>query len=309
MIFPRQQQEAKEGQDRLRLPPLHLFKVFDAAARRGSFSAASEELCVTPSAVSQQIRQLEDLLDIRLFRRLPRKVELTREGRLLASAVSEALSLIARAYLQINDPGESTILCINAPTSIISRWLMPRLSEFMQLQPHIKVNLLASNDPVDFDRQDIDIAIRWGDGLWPDVHAEKLGSGKLFPVGRPEIISSEATFDQPESLLDHTLLQPIDGGFWTAWFRTTGISSVKDAAKLYFDDEGVMLDAAVHGQGIALADKILVENDLKSGRLVRLHDHEMETDRGYYVLSSRAFSEKPAVIAFRHWLSSFNRNE
>ncbi|MGF7160096.1 LysR family glycine cleavage system transcriptional activator [Rhodoligotrophos appendicifer] len=287
-----------------RLPPLNLFRVFDAAARLGNFSAAAEELCVTPSAVSQQIRQLEDLLEVRLFRRLPRKMELTREGTVLASAVCEGLSLFVAACQKIVDPNEPAVLCINAPASIASRWLVPRLKRFMQLNPQVKITLLASNDAVDFDRQDIDVALRWGNGRWPHARVERLGHGRLFPVCSPALLREGPPIHHPHDLRHHTLLQVVEGSFWSAWFAAAGADRGESSDKLYFNDVGLMLDAAVQGQGLALANQPLVESDLKSGRLIRLFETEIETGEGYYVLTSPDFSEKPAVATFRHWIQT-----
>ncbi|MBH0238781.1 transcriptional regulator GcvA [Methylobrevis albus] len=290
------------GRRSMRLPPVNLFRVFDAAARHGNFTAAAEELCVTQSAVSQQIRQLEDLLDVRLFRRMPRRMELTREGTALASAVGEAMSLLARACDRIADPKAPTVLCVNAPPAIASRWLVPRLKRFMQLNPQIKITLLASNDPVDFDRQDIDVAIRWGHGNWPNARVEKLGRDRLFAVCSPSLLREDPVIVSPRDLAKHTLLQVVNSSLWAAWFAAAGIAGVSFDETLYFNDSGLMLDAAVQGQGVALASQLLVENDLRTGRLVRPFDVDIETGEGFHLLTSHDFSEKPAVAEFRRWI-------
>src|SRR5690606_37699781 len=126
-----------------------------------------DELCVTPSAVSQQIRALEEILDIRLFRRMTRKVELTREGTALANAVQESLVLISQTCARLQDPRSPKVICVSATPSLATRWLVPRLGDFMSANPHVKITLMASNEAVDFERQDIDVAIRWGGGDWP----------------------------------------------------------------------------------------------------------------------------------------------
>ncbi|MEZ0211572.1 MAG: transcriptional regulator GcvA [Xanthobacteraceae bacterium] len=285
-----------------RLPPLNLFRVFDAAARHGNFTSAAEELCVTQSAVSQQIRQLEELLEVRLFRRMPRRVELTREGTALASAVGESIGLLVRACERIADPKAPVVLCVNAPPSIASRWLVPRLKRFMQLYPQFKVTLLASNDPVDFDRQDIDVAIRWGSGVWPNARVEMLAPDRLFPVCSPALLREGPALARPRDMARHTLLQVVNGSFWGTWFAAAGAGHVAFEETLYFNDAGLMLDAAVQGQGIALASPLLAESDLKAGRLVRPFDVEIETGSGFYVLTSPDYSEKSAVAEFRAWI-------
>jgi LysR family glycine cleavage system transcriptional activator len=287
----------------VRLPPVNLFRAFDAAARHGNFTTtAAEELCVTQSAVSQQVRQLEDLLEVRLFRRLPRRVELTREGTALASDVREAMALLLRACNRIADPNTPAVLCVNAPPAIASRWLVPRLKRFMQLNPLVKVTLLASSDPVDFDRQDIDVAIRWGHGRWPNAKVESLGHDRLFPVCSPALLREGPPIRNPRDLGQHTLLQVVNGSLWAAWFAAAGVAGVTFDETLYFNDAGLLLDAAVQGQGVALANHLLVETDLKSGRLVRPFDVEIETGEGFHVLTNPDFSEKPTVAEFRRWI-------
>ncbi|MFK8250621.1 transcriptional regulator GcvA [Ancylobacter terrae] len=291
-----------------RLPPLNLFRVFDAAARHGNFTTAAEELCVTQSAVSQQIRQLEELLEVRLFRRMPRRVELTREGTALASAVGESMALLMRACERLVDPKAPVVLCVNAPPSIASRWLVPRLKRFMQLNPTVKVTLLASSDPVDFDRQDIDVAIRWGSGVWPNARVEMLAPDRLFPVCSPSLLREGPPLLVPGDIVGHTLLQVVNGNFWGAWLAAAGASGLAFEETLYFNDSGLMLDAAVQGQGVALASPLLVESDLRSGRLIRPFDIEIETGSAFYLLTSPDFSEKPAVAEFRSWIGFEGRS-
>ncbi|MGH7005145.1 MAG: LysR family transcriptional regulator, partial [Alphaproteobacteria bacterium] len=184
--------KAIQGKIFTKLPSLNLFRVFDAAARHRSFRLAASELCVTPSAVSQQIRQLEDFLEFRLFRRLPQQVELTREGMALAEVVKECLAMLLQGCNRLVDPSMPTVICLNSSSSLASRWLLPRLRDFMGLYPHIKITLIASNDPIDFKRQDMDMAIRWGDGSWhPEVRAEALASDYHFPVCSPDYLERQ----------------------------------------------------------------------------------------------------------------------
>ena len=172
----------------------------------------------------------------------------------------------------------------------------------MQLNPLVKVTLLASNDPVDFDRQDIDIAIRWGNGYWPGSRVEKLGPDKLFPVCCPTLLREGPRMQQPSDLAAHTLLQTIRGSNWAAWFSAANVAGLTYNTPLHFDDPGLLLDAAVQCQGVALASALLVENDLRSGRLVRPFPLEIQTGEGFHVLTSPAFSDKPVVATFRRWI-------
>ncbi|TBW35482.1 transcriptional regulator GcvA [Siculibacillus lacustris] len=285
-----------------RLPPLNLFRVFDAVARHASFTAAADELCVTQSAVSQQIRQLEEFLEVRLFRRLPRKIELTREGTALANAAAEAIIMLSRACERMVDPDMPTVLCVSAAPSIASRWLVPRLKRFMKLNPRIKITLLTSTDPVDFERQDIDVAIRWGDGRWPGLSVELLGREPVFPVCSPALLAETADLGFPADLGGQVLLQVVNGQSWANWFEDAGIGGGAGGDALYFGDAGVMLEAAAQGHGIGLATYLLVEHDLKSGRLIRASEIESQADGGFYLLSNPNYAEKPAIAEFRRWI-------
>jgi LysR family glycine cleavage system transcriptional activator len=286
-----------------RLPPLNLFRVFDAAARHRSFRFAADELCVTPSAVSQQIRQLEDFLGARLFRRLPRQVELTREGTTLANVVQEALILLSRGCGRLVDPAASTVLCINISTSLASRWLVNRLKDFMAEYPQIRITLLSSNDPVDFRRQDVDVAIRWGTGNWkPEIFAEPLTRDYHFPVCSPEY-RDEHDLRTPASLKQATTLHEVHGSAWTSWIDAADCPSLSYGDVLYFGDAALMLEAAVAGQGVCLTNYLLAGKDLAAGRLVAPFETAFDLgSEGYYILTSVDFAEKPAIETLRAWL-------
>jgi LysR family glycine cleavage system transcriptional activator len=285
-----------------RLPPLNLFRAFDAAARNLSFTKAADELMVTQSAVSQQIRQLEEFLDVRLFRRLPRRLELTREGVPLAGAVHEAISLMRRACGRLADPAAPALLCVNATPSFATRWLAPRLHRFMEINPNIKVTLLASNDPVDFHRQDIDVAIRWGNGEWPGVRANRLAAETIVAVASPELVDRTAPIATIADLRHYVLLQIIDQPLWTDWVDFHGYPTCKYKDALYFNDSSLMIEAAIQGQGICLTSPLLVEAELRNGRLVALFGRGMDVEDGFHLLCSEEMFEKPKISAFRDWI-------
>jgi LysR family transcriptional regulator, glycine cleavage system transcriptional activator len=286
-----------------RLPSLNLFRVFDAAARHRSFRAAANELCVTPSAVSQQIRQLEDVLGVRLFRRLPQQVQLTREGVMLADTVNEALVMLIRSCNRLVDPTTPTVLCVNASTSLAARWLVPRLKAFMARYPQIKVTLLASNDAIDFKRQDIDVAIRWGDATWhADIQADLMISDFHFPVCSPAY-RAEHDLLTPRDLYDATILHEVNGSPWAAWFEAANCGQQAGRDVLYFGDAGLMLEAAAQGQGVCLTNYILAEKDLLAGRLVKLFDMSVSLrTEGYYMLTHAALAGRPAIACLLAWL-------
>lgn len=287
-----------------RLPSLNLFRAFEAAARNSSFRLAAEELSVTPSAVSQQIRQLEDYLGIRLFRRLPQQVELTREGIMLSGFVSEALDILSNGCNRLVDPALPTVICLNASSSLASRWLVPSLKKFMTMHPQVKVTLLASNDPINFKRQDVDIAVRWGDeASWgSSVRAELMTNDFHFLVCSPDF-RDEFRLREPSDLAGVTILQEVKGSPWAPWLQAAGCQQSSTSDILYFSDAALMLEAASQGQGVCLTNYVLAEKDLRSKRLVRLFGKEIDLgNEGYYLLTNAEQPEKPALSLLRNWL-------
>jgi LysR family glycine cleavage system transcriptional activator len=285
-----------------RLPPLHLFRAFDAAARHNSFRLAADEMCVTPSAVSQQIRQLEEFLDTRLFRRLTRRVELTHEGSALAGTVLEVMEMLSASCERLRDPAVPAAVCINASPVLALRWLVSCLRQFKEQNDQIKVSLLVSTDPIDFERQDVDIGIRWGKGDFPGMRAERLVDDIVFPICRPDLFEKART---PADLLELPLLQTKLGIPWTKWFEAADVKhGVLSAETIFFNDADVMLEAAASGQGIALVSSLLAANDLRSGRAVRLFDIDMKIDEGFFMLSPERLGNKPATARVREWLQA-----
>lgn len=301
---PAPQRAAGEGKRRppVRLPPLNLFRTFECAARHGRFRTAATELCVTPSAVSQQIRQLEEHIGVRLFRRLPRRVELTRDGMRLATSVKEAIAGLSAACESISAADAPTLICVNAASALASRWLVSRLRGFMEAHPNIRVMLQAGSDEVDFRRQDIDIAIRWGTGGWNGATVERLVDDVISPVCSPEFRDRHRLID-PGRLAELTQLHTIGiGNTWSDWLAAAGVSGVAFKDILYFNDASLMLESAAQGQGICLATTLLAHADLRSGRLVRPFATELSLVEGYHLLVDARHGERPAVAAFRAWI-------
>jgi LysR family glycine cleavage system transcriptional activator len=285
-----------------RLPPLNLFRTFDAVVRYRSFRFAADELCVTPSAVSQQIRQLEEQLHIRLFRRLPRRIELTREGAALATTVREAIAMLSGACDLLVNPAQPTVICVSVAPALASRWLVRRLKAFMAAHPSIRVMLQATNDDIDFKRQDIDVGIRWGMGPWPGCRAELLVPDIIVPVCTPSY-QRDRGLEQPGDLCRATQLHVVgQGNQWADWFGAAGLRNVSFDDILYFSDGALMLEAAADGQGICLASSLLVAHELASGRLVRPFGAELRLREGYHVLVDEATGDRPASRTFREWV-------
>ena len=286
-----------------RLPPLNSLRVFDAAARHLSFTRAAAELNVTQAAVSHQIRILEEHLGEDLFRRLTRKLALTAEGEILHRTVHEALSRIGDALDEIRgmNARERTLTVSLTPT-FGGRWLAERLSQFWRLHPDIDLRLHHSIELVDFDRDDVDMAIRWGRGHWPDVEAEFLMHSSLTPVCSPKLLEGPHPLRDPKGLRHHTLLHAYNYEAWTQWLKAADVTDVDPKRGPIIDDPSVLDQATLEGQGVALGRTSLLSDHLASGRLVRPFDLNLETEFAYFIVHPPGALDKPKVKAFRDFL-------
>ncbi|MBN8874153.1 MAG: LysR family transcriptional regulator [Rhodospirillales bacterium] len=285
------------------LPAVNLFRTFDAAVRRGSFREAAGELCITPSAVSQQIQRLEEALGVKLFRRLPRRIELTRHGTSLASAVQEALVMLQTACEHVTQERDRVVLCVNASPGIGAAWLIGRLPAFRARHPEIGIVLQSANEQVDFRRQDVDVAIRWGNGRFPSAQATRLGRAAVFPVCSPDFRDRWGLYGREDLAILREVVQlhvTTHGNTWSDWLAAAGHGSIAFRDIQHFSDATLMLEAAVQGHGICLASYLLVEDHLRSGRLVQPIGVELAVREGYYVLVG-ADAEEPA-LRFRAWV-------
>ena len=294
-----------------KLPPLNAIRAFEAAARHGSITKAAEELHVTQSAVSHQVKALEDWLQMALFRRSGRVLKLTDAGEYYADTLGIALDQMARATrrLQTMD-ARSGWLTVHCMPSFATKWLVPRLGAFRKSHEGIDVwinttDIFIENDlrfngfPFD---EDIDVFIAYGDGRWDGVHAVRFMEEVIFPVCSPALLSGEKPLRKPADLKEHTLLHddlPEDWNVWLAAADVTGIDPEKGPG---FDDSSMVLQAAAAGQGVALGRSVLVEEDLQSGRLIKPFDLILPTDNAYYVVAPEGGEDAPKIVAFRNWL-------
>lgn len=283
-----------------RLPSLNALLAFEAAARHGSFTLAARELHVTQSAISHQVRTLEDELGLRLFDRLGRTLQPTKAGRRLAKAASEGLQLIRRTVAQLQ-PGQRRTLVVSVLPSFAAHWLLPRLQRFQQEHPHIELKLDSTSRLADLQSGEADLAIRYGPGRYRGlVHARLFGES-LFPVCTPALARE---LRQPEDLARVTLLhdEPTAAhGGWPSWLREAGVRA--DARRgPTFSDTNLLLRAALEGQGIALGRSVLVEQELAAGRLVRPFPQMVRSRFHYGVVTSRAQQRRPEVQQFSAFL-------
>lgn len=286
------------------LPQLNAVKVFEAAARHGSFARAAEELHVTPAAVSQQIKLLEDYLGVALFRR-GKKLTLSESAEVMLPLISEALDQIERAVIHVRTPPADGPLILSTPPAFASHWLIPRLDAFHTRHPEIELHLMATRRLVDFVMENVDVAIRFGSGDYPGLQVERLTQESIVAVAAPKIADE---IKSPADLLHYNLLQDQwhtrEGLFpdWPTWLATLGIAADNNLRIRHYGDASLALQAAVSGLGAALTWKSLAQDELKSGRLVQLLGQAIPTSLGYHLVSPPNRFNLPRVAAFRDWL-------
>ena len=291
----------------MRLPPLNALRAFEVSARRGGFTSAAEELSVTPAAVSQQVKLLESYLDVELFRRLPRGLELTDTGRELLPQVSRGFDHFARAIGGLTRGELKGRLTVGAIPSFSSLWLVPRLESFIRDFPEIRIRVLASTATPDLERGEVDVRIPYGLGDYPGYLTQFLLNESVFPVCAPSLLNQNP-LRRFSDLRHHTLLHDIDVGAgeptmtWTRWLRDAGIRSDMPVHGVEFGDSMLLTEAAVRGQGVALGRSSLVQDHLASGRLLRPLKMSRPSDYSYYVVTTHAAAERPRVQAFVRWL-------
>lgn len=283
-------------------PPLKSLQVFEAAARHLSFTKAAEELNVTQAAVSHQVKQLEERLGFPLFRRLNRALMLTDAGQALYPDLNQALGLISSALRRVGDQDRSGRLTLSTMDSFAATWLMPRLSHFRQAHPEIDLRVHTSDHPIDFDREEIDFAIRYGEGTWPGLLAERLMKEELFPVCAPSLLESGPPLATPHDLRHHTLLHDSMREDWRMWLLAAGVDNVDPDRGPGYHHSNLVLQAAEQGDGVALARSVLVERHLSSGRLVKPFDMSLPVDFAYYFVCPPLYLKRPKVRAFHDWI-------
>jgi LysR family glycine cleavage system transcriptional activator len=286
------------------LPPLNAVRVFEAAARHLSFTKAAEELHVTQAAVSHQVKALESYLGVKLFRRLNRALALTDEGQTYLPPVRRVFDQLYEATRRLTGGGGRAKLTISVLPSFAARWLVPRLGRFREAYPDIDVRLTPSVQLVDFTRDDVDVAIRYGKGRYPGLRADRLMTEEIFPVCSPALLRGPHPLKRPQDLKHQVLLHDEIGahGDWRAWLLAAGVEGVDPTRGPVLTDSALVVQAAVAGQGVALARSALIQDDLASGRLVRPFELSLRPEFAYYIVCPRATAEQPKIAAFRNWL-------
>ncbi|MFC4272811.1 transcriptional regulator GcvA [Sneathiella chungangensis] len=288
----------------MRLPPLKALRSFEAAARHLSFSKAADELFVTPAAISHQVKALEDWLGITLFKRLNRAVILTKEGQNYLVGVRNGLEVIGAATENVMRQDATGALHVDTLPSFAARWLLPRLSRFREAHPDIDVRLSASDHLTDFNREDVDVVIRYGHGNYPGLRVDKLLTEEvMFPVCSPSLLDGKHPLRSPADLKYHTLLHDDMRIDWQAWLTMAGVTDVDPKKGPSFNDSSMLLTAAMEGQGVALGRSTLAADDLLAGRLAQPFDVQpIQAHHAYYLVSPEEMADRPRIAAFREWI-------
>ena len=284
-----------------RLPPLNALKAFEAAARSESFTRAAEELNVTQGAVSHQVKALEEILGVKLFNRERQRLVITEAGREYLAVVRDALDRIAVGTERLVQRQTSGVLTVSTSPDFAAKWLVHRLGRFAEAQPDIDLRVSATIQQVDFAREDVDLAVRHGDGNWAGLDAVRLCSEQLFPVCAPKLVSGRNRIAKAADLLKFPLLRLEDWKNWSRWFDAAGVTATAVPGPV-LNRASMLIDAAVDGQGIALARTTLAAWDLINGRLVKPIDVSLRLANTYWIVGSKATSALPKIKVFREWL-------
>lgn len=284
-----------------RLPPLNPLRAFEATARHGSVTAAARELNVTHGAISHQIKALETTLEVQLFERGAQRLKLTPQGALLLPTVSKAFEDIATTTALMKRPttsGDLTVACVPA---LLSLWVIPRMNQFTEQYPDIRLTLIASNETSHLSSPQVDVCILYGDGSWSDCWARLWSNLKLFPVASPTLLNSRP-LRTVRDLKNHVLLHGDDGREWNTWLAAADAMDMVRGPQHFMSDARLSTEAALYGQGIALGDTITASNLIAKGELIVPFDLTVPANDAFYVACRTEIRNAPIVKVFIDWL-------
>jgi LysR family glycine cleavage system transcriptional activator len=282
---------------------LNALRAFEAAGRLSSVTAAADVLAVTPSAISRQVRQLEEDLDLQLFRRSRTGLVLTEAGTTLLAGLSDGFQRIALAVDAVRPRPESRVITVSMLSTFAMRWLLPRLGNFHEAHSDIEVRLSTSVELVDLARGDIDCAIRFGHGEWPGLISDRLFADRLTAVCSPALLAKGPPLEAPEDLRAHILLHArLRADHWRIWLHAAGIDDLDPRAGPVFETRNFVIQAALQGLGVAVIDPALVGEELASGRLVQPFPRILALEGAYFLVRHPSKAKVTRVTAFRNWL-------
>ncbi len=288
-----------------RLPPLNPLRAFEATARLRSASAAARELNVTHSAISHQLRTLEQSLQVTLFERRGRRLVPTPQAALLLPVVSNAFTDIATATAAMKRPATSGTLRLTCVPALLSLWLIPRLHEFSELYPDVNLSLTALNDPMALHSPDVDLSILYGNGAWRDCWARLWSRIELFPVASPTLLNKRP-LRTIRDLRDHVLLHADGGAEWNTWL-TAAAGNPPLGRQHMMGDARLAIEAAMHGQGVALGDTITSGRMIARGELVAPFELGVPANDAFYIACRHEMHAMPIARAFIDWMYSVLR--
>jgi LysR family transcriptional regulator, glycine cleavage system transcriptional activator len=289
---------------RPRLPPLNNLKAFEAAARHESFTRAAEELCVTQGAVSQQVKALEEGLGIKLFNRERQRLVITEAGRDYLTIVRDALDRIAVGTERLLQRQNAGVLTVSTSPDFAAKWLVHRLGHFAEVHSGIDLRVSATLHHVDFAREEVDLAVRHGEGNWPGLDSVQLSAEQLFAVCSPKLLSGRRRLGMPADILKFPLIHLDRRTDWMRWLRTAAVDEGAVTHGPVLNRASMVIDAAINGQGVALARTTLAAWDLITGRLVRPFPDALPLSKTYWIICPKATSNVPKIVTFRNWLLS-----
>jgi len=288
---------------RRRLPPLNALRMFEAVARRASFTRAADELGISQAAVSRQIKRLEEELGAVLFLRHHRAIELTADGDRLYDVVRRGLDEIGAAVEEMRQTSDDTTLSISVSPYFSSTWLTPRLPGFFRRHPGVRLRLHHSYRPPDYRHEAFDLGVNWGDGQGPGLVSERVLKGTLVPLLNPRRIGRSKR-SEPAALLRLTLLYEFDLDHWRAWFRQAGIAMPAEVRSQRIDDSHALRQAVLEGQGVGLFFWGLAQHDIATGKLLQPFSARLEHGEDYYLNYPRHAIRRTKIKLFRKWIMS-----
>jgi LysR family glycine cleavage system transcriptional activator len=280
-------------------------RAFEAAARHLSFTQAAAELNVTQTAISHQIKRLEEELGVRLFIRQNRALALTPQAKEYLPGIRAAFNDLRLATDRLLRRDDDHVLTVSTLASLAAKWLLPRLTAFQESHPGIDVRITTSTALVDFRTGGVDAAIRYGRGQWPGLRADWLMADQLFPVCSPALLAGKKPLRKPEDLAEHVLLHSSAGNDddWRLWLTAAGLpTNLSKMPGVTFDLVFMTVQAAIDGVGVAMGRTSYVQDDIAKGRLVVPFDITLPVDAGFYLVSPEATAASPKLSAFRNWL-------
>jgi LysR family glycine cleavage system transcriptional activator len=287
---------------RQRLPPLNALRAFEAAARHESFTRAAAELSVTQGAVSHQVKALEAQLGVRLFNREHQKLVITEAGRDYLVAVRDGFDRIALGTERLLQRQNAGVLTVSTSPDFAAKWLVHRLGSFIEAHPEIDLRVSATLHHVDFAREEVDLAVRHGDGNWPGLDAARLSPEQLFPVCSPKLLRARRRGNKSADLLKYPLIHMDTRADWRKWLQAAEVDQAGVTHGPVLNRASMVIDAAINGQGIALARTTLSAWDILNGRLVRPFPETLRLTKSYWIVCPKATATLPKIVTFRDWL-------